>query len=239
MYSQTVSLFYRTKSIMVAAILALIATLWALSEGMNRIKVFTLLLLPTMFTLGVGSFYFLLPTRWLTRLPVDALFGLAMYFLLLSQNVFNVASSRTIPLYRAASTATFLFTVLTAWLLYHILHAFGLPFVFNGLASFMISFLLIAPALWAVKMDEFTLEIFIYSLGLSLIQAEIAIALSFWPIPANSMMWSIGLTSSLFVLLGLALDHFRERLGKSEISMYIQTVVVVLLVIFLTTKWTG
>ncbi len=88
------------------AILAYILSFWSLWEGLNITKAFMLLILPTFFTVAVASFYFLLPVRWLTRLPVAAIFGLTFYLLLLAQNVFNVASPRTITLSTAASTAT-------------------------------------------------------------------------------------------------------------------------------------
>ena len=96
-------------------VLAYILSLWALWEGLNLTKAIVLMILPTFFTVAVSSFYFLLPVRWLTRLPVAFVFGLLFYLLLLSQNVFNVAAIRTIPLYRAASTAAFLFTLLSAF----------------------------------------------------------------------------------------------------------------------------
>ena len=94
-------------------ILAYVLSLWALWESLNLTKAIVLMILPTFFAVAVASFYFLLPVRWLTRLPVALFFGLLFYLLLLSQNVFNVAAIRTIPLYRAASTAAFLFTLLS------------------------------------------------------------------------------------------------------------------------------
>ena len=110
------------------AVLAYTLSVWSLWDGLNATKAFVLLILPTLFATAVGSFYFLLPVRWLTRLPVAVVFGLTFYLLLLAQNVFNVASLRTIPLYRAASTASFLFTLLSAFFIYHVVFAFNLFF---------------------------------------------------------------------------------------------------------------
>ena len=94
-------------------------SVWALWEGLNLTKALVLMILPTFFTVALASFYFLLPVRWLTRLPIAFAFGLMFYLLLLAQNVFNVASLRTIPLYRAASTASFLFTLLSAFFIFN------------------------------------------------------------------------------------------------------------------------
>ena len=60
------------------------------------------LTLPTLFTAAVGLFYFLLPVRWLTRLPVVILYSIGIYALLLTENIYNVAAERTIALFRAA-----------------------------------------------------------------------------------------------------------------------------------------
>ena len=109
--TQLVDFNLRFKFILALGILAYLLSLWALWEGINWTKAIVLMILPMAFTLAVASFYFLLPVRWLTRLPVAAIFGLTFYLLLLSQNVCNVASIRTIPLYRAASTPAFLFTL--------------------------------------------------------------------------------------------------------------------------------
>lgn len=239
MYTQLVNLFVRTKFIVALGVLTLLVSLWALWEGMNRIKALTLLLLPTLFALGVSSFYFLLPLRWLTRLPVDAFFALSMYFLLLAQNVFNVASSRTIPLYRAASTVTFVYTIATAILLLHILHAFSLGFIWNGLVAFTICFLLTVPVLWSIEMEGLTGKILIYSLALSLSVGEFALVLSFWPIPSNSLMWAIALSSLLFILLGVCLDYFRDRLSRREVYLYLGFGSLVLVVTTLTSSWTS
>ena len=124
--TQIVDFNLRFKFIAGLSLLSAVLSLWSLWEGLNLTKAIVLLILPVFFTVAVSSFYFLLPVRWLTRLPVAVVFGLIFYLLLLAQNVFNVASSRTIPLYRAASTVTFVYTIATAVLLFHILHAFSL-----------------------------------------------------------------------------------------------------------------
>ncbi len=219
-------------------ILAYLASLWALWEGLNLLKAAVILVLPTLFVLGLASFYFLLPVRWLTRLPIAFIFGLSFYSLLLSQNVFNVAAIRTIPLYRAASTVAFLFTLITAFLLFNVIHAFNLLFIWNGLLVFMVSFLLILQVLWSVKMDEkLHTSVVIQSLLLSLCMGELALTFSFWPMVTT--MWSITLASSMYVFLGLSTQFLRERLTKRVTFEYLTIGVLVFLVALFTTSWTG
>lgn len=220
------------------AFLTYILSLWALWEGVNVTKAFVLMILPTFFTVAVASFYFLLPVRWLTRLPVALVYGLTFYLLLLAQNVFNVASLRTIPLYRAASTASFLFTLLSAFFIYHVISAFNLLFLWNGLVVMLMSFPLILQVLWSIQMeDKISVAIFVQSFILSLILGELALSFSFWPSPTT--IWALSLSSAMYVLLGLTTQHLRGRMNRRVVWEYIGIGIVVLLVSFLTTSWTG
>ena len=60
---------------------------------------------------AVAFFYFLLPVRWLTRIPVVVLYAVGIYALLLTENIYNVAADRTIALLRAAHSVGYLLTL--------------------------------------------------------------------------------------------------------------------------------
>lgn len=236
--TQLINIFFlRYRLIIGLAVLTALLTIWALWEGMTKVKAAVLLILPTLFTIGVASFYFLLPFRWLTRLPVVILFGMSFYSLLLSQNVFNVASVRTIPLYRAASTVNFLFSLITAFFIYNVVYALHTNFYLNGILVFLISFPLILQMLWSIEMDRVTSAILIYSGILALVIGEIALALSFWPVAPT--MWSLTLSTIMYVVLGIVTEFFRDRLAKRVVWEYIIIGGVVLLFSFLTTSWMG
>lgn len=236
--TQLVDFNLRFKFIAGLGILAGILSLWALREGLNFTKTVILLILPIFFTVAVASFYFLLPVRWLTRLPVAFFFGLFFYLLLLSQNVFNVASIRTIPLYRAASTATFLFTLLSGFFVFNVIYAFKLLFLWNGLLVFAVSFPLILQVLWSIEMeDRVVLSIIVQSLILALILGELSLALSFWPIATT--IWSLALASAMYVLVGITTQVLRGRLDKRMVWEYLGIGGIVFLVSFFLTSWTG
>lgn len=219
-------------------IAAYILSLWALWEGINPTKAAILITLPTFYTLAVVSFYFLLPVRWLTRAPVAFIFGLTFYLLLLAQNVFNVASIRTIPLYRAASTASFLFTLLSAFFIYNVIYAFNLLFIWNGMVVAAVSFLLILQNLWSIEMkDKVPASLFFHSFILALVVGELALSFSFWPMAP--VFWSLSLSSALYVLLGLTTQFLRGRATKRVVWEYLVIGAVVLIISFLTTSWTG
>lgn len=220
------------------AVMAYALSLWSLKEGINLTKAFVLMILPTLFSVAVASFYFLLPVRWLTRLPVAVLFGLAFYLLLLAQNVFNVASLRTIPLYRAASTASFLFTLLSAFFIYHVIFAFNLFFLWNGLVVTIISFPLILQVLWSIGMeDRISGAVFAQSIILGLILGEFALIFSFWP--TNATIWALVLSSAMYVILGLSTQHLRSRLSRRVVWEYIGIGLVMFSVTFFAASWGG
>ncbi len=236
--TQLVDFDLRFRFIAGLALSAYFLSLWALWEGLSPIKAVVLLILPTLYALAVASFYFLLPVRWLTRLPVGLFFGLTFYLLLLSQNVFNVASLRTIPLYRAASTANFLFTLITAFFIINVLAAFNLPFWANGGFVFVISFPLIMQFIWAQEMeDSMGTAILGQTFILSLVLGELALAFSFWPIKAP--MFSLAVSSSMYVLLGLLTGWLKNRLNRRVIWEYLIIGMAVFMVAFLTTSWIG
>lgn len=236
--TQLVDFDLRFKFLVGLSILAYTLSLWALWQGINLIKAVVLIILPTFYTLAVASFYFLLPVRWLTRLPVGFLFGLSFYLLLLSQNVFNVASIRTIPLYRAASTTAFLFTIISAFFLYNVIHAFDLLFVWNGVLVFTISFPLILQVLWSLEMeDKLSLSVIVQSFVLSLVLGELGVVFSFWP--SVITMKSLSLASSMYLLLGLTTQYLKERLTRRITYEYLAIGALVLFVAFITTSWVG
>lgn len=236
--TQLVDFNLRFRFIAGLGIAAYLLSLWSLWEGINLTKAIILMILPSFFTLAVASFYFLLPVRWLTRAPVAALFGLSFYLLLLAQNVFNVAAIRTIPLYRAASTAAFLFTLLSAFFIYNVIFAFNLLFLWNGLAVLLISFPLILQILWSIAIeDRVTVALVVQSFILSLVMGELALSFSFWPMPTT--IWSLALSSATYVLVGLTTQVLRGRVNRRVVWEYLGIGAAVLIVSFLTTSWKG
>lgn len=228
----------RFKFILSLGLLSYLLSFWSLTPGLNepnqpvgrlgfslnKTKVMMLLILPTFFTFAVASFYYILPIRWFTKILAAAFFGLSFYLLLLAQNVFNVAAIRTIPLYRVASTAAFIFTIFSGLCLYSVVQALNLIFYWNGVLIFLVSFPLILQILWSTKMEErISPQILAQSFILSLILSELSVALSFWPSSANIRSFAMAsvLTSAMYILVGITTHHLRERLGRAEVWEYL------------------
>lgn len=213
-------------------------TAWSLAEGLNGVEWFTVLILPTLFTAGVGLFYFLIPATLWARLSVVILYGLGLYALQLTENIFSVAAIRTIQLFRAAQAVGFLLTIIVAFFLYDTILSLRLDSWFSFLLVSGTSLPLLLQGLWHVNLEEkISRKVIFYSLFLSLISGEIALSLSFWPV--TIAVGSLALTTSLYITLGLAQHQLAEKLFRKTVHEYLAVGLVVLATIFLATHWGG
>jgi hypothetical protein len=230
---------WRYRAIGFLVCLAFFLSAWSLSEGLSGVKWLTTLILPVLFTAGVGLFYFLISTSsWWTSLPIILIYSLGFYALLLTENIFAVAAIRTIQLLRAAHAVGFLLTIVTAFFLYDTILAFRLAPWWNFFLVIVVSFPLLIQALWWVKLEEkITKKTWLFSLVLSLVLGESVFALSFWPLTVS--VGSLGLTTCLYTILGLTQHEFSGRLFKRTINEYVSIGLIVLVVLILTTSWGG
>lgn len=215
---------------------AFLLSLWSLWEGLNKLKAVVLLILPTFFTLAFSGYYFLIIPLWL-RIIISLLFGITFYSLLLSQNIFNVSSIRTIPLYRVSSTVAFVLTIFTSTLLFNDLLSFNLLFIWNGLLIFALSFPLVLQTLWTVEMEGISRQMLVYSLLISLILGEVGAMLSFWPI--YKPLASVILGVHLLVILNIVYDSLRDKLSRGEIMIGVGLNTLIFAIAFLFTSWKG
>lgn len=228
--------FGKYQYILIVGLISYLASIWALWTGITKTKALLLFILPVFYCVAFVGYYFIFKeVRWLTRLPTALFFGLFFYFLLLAQNVFNISSDRTIPLYRAASTVNFVFTVFTAVLIYSVILTLNLPFYWNGVLVFLISFPLILQSLWAVKMENISAIILVYSICISMIIAQGAVALSFWPIAPT--IWGVSLATFLYILLGIFTESLRDRLSRRVVMEYLAVGVIVVIFSLSITSW--
>lgn len=219
-------------------VLAYILSAWAEKEDLTGIEWLTLLILPTMYTLAVGFAYFLLPVRWITRLPVVLLYAIGMYALLLTENIYNVAAARTIQLLRAAHAVGFLLTLITAFLLFQTTLALHFPFWLNFFSIFIISLLLTFQALWSVNLEEgISKKTALYSFFFSITLGEIALVFSFWPL--NISLWALFLSSCVYAFLGVGQQYLSGRLVKRTAVEFFLVPAFILLILLFSAKWGG
>lgn len=236
--TQTVgeSLRYETMAFLALATIAL--STFALWGELSGVKYFLLLLLPVYFVTGSTLFYFLLPVRWLTRLPFAFMFGISVYLLMLTSNIYNVAAIRTIALLRAAHAVGVLFSLITTFFLANVLFSLHLPFYLVVLGSIIITLPVYLVGLWSYELEDFvSKKVFQYAAVFTIVTAQMSLVFSFWPIvPING---ALALATIMYVLLGLSQFQFEDRLKRRIVYEHLGIAFIVFLIVTITTRWGG
>lgn len=226
----------RSLTFLLAGLSALLTTFSLRDELTSIYKWIVLVILPSMFILGIGLFYFLLPDRWLTRLIFLAFFAVCEYALLLTENIYVVSAIRNIKLLHAAHTIGFLLSVICAFGLYHVIYAFHFPFFVVAPMVFLTTGLLGLPILWSIKLtDKGEKEDLLYVGVLALLIAQIGTIITFWPITATFS--AIFLAGNFYTFLGLIQNWLEERLFQRVLWEYIWVAGILFVILFVTTKW--
>ncbi len=222
----------------VLSILTLAGFIWGLWEGLGIDATLITLILPVLFTLGVGIFWFLLPSIIIARIPVILMYGVGIYALALTSNIYTVSAIRTIALMRAAKGVGFVLTLLTAFLVFDAIFSLRISLILVLPLVFITSFLLFLQGLWASDLDhKLSLEIIKKSLVLGFGIAQVAALLFFWPV--TIVVGSLFLTVAVYVLLGLGQASIEGRLFKQTVREYLTIGVVVFIAMLFATSWGG
>src|SRR3989339_2017242 len=163
---------YRFGLYLVVSAVSYVLSVWVLFDDLKGIEWLTLMVLPVMFTLGCGLFANFLPTAipsmfgktfqletsmllaGIFRILYFIFYALAMYGILLIENIFSVASIRTIQLFRAARSVNFILTLVTSLFFFTVALSLKLAFWWVVPISFVVSFVLAYPSLWSVDLKN-------------------------------------------------------------------------------------
>lgn len=216
---QYVPLDFRYPLLLIFSIFTYLVSAWALSDDLQKIEWLTILPLPTLYAGAVGAFYFLLPDGWTSRFFNLGLFGIGMYALYLTANIYSVAKGRTIQLLRAAHAIGLLFTLLTSLLYLNTIFSHHFPFYINGLLVGLTHFPLIFLFLWAVRLEpKINSRVTQISLIFTLFLIELGMILSFFPM--SVWLISLFLMTFLYIVLGILQAYFQDRFFQSTINEY-------------------
>jgi hypothetical protein len=194
------------------------------------------LVLPTIFTVGVGIFWFLLPTNIYTRIPVVIFYGIGIYVLCLTMNIFSVAAVRTIALLRAARGVGFVLSLVTSFLVYDTILSLRSEVYILVPLVFVVSVLLYLQGYWGVLLEkEFSKDLLYLSIVSALVTSEIALLLFFWPVTV--VVGSLFLTVAFYMLLGLGQAKLEERLFPVIVREHLTVGILVFIAMFLATHW--
>jgi len=219
----------RYSAIWFFAIAAYLLTAWSVFKDLHGVNWVVNLILPTFYPVAVALFYFLLPQAVLTRTIVTLLFAISMYALLLTVNIFVVATIRTIQLLRAARAVGFLLSILTSAFLFHVIFSLGISGWLVGLLVFAISLPILWQGVWSYVASMTVKREFYYGLVGAVVISEMAIALSFWLIEVP--LASIVLAMGMYVILGLFQHDLEGRLFSRTIQEYLSFAGIVFFVV--------
>ena len=210
--------------------------LWSLFENLGKNMTYLTLVLPVMFTLGVGFFWFLLPTNIYARIPIIIFYGVGIYILCLTANIYSVASVKTIALLRAARGVGFVLTLLVSFLVFDAILSLKTEIYYLVPGVFALSFPLYLQGFWSMVLDKKRpKELISLALASSLVTSEIAIALYFWPV--TIVVGSLFLTVSFYMLLGLGQSKIEERLFSSTVREHLIVGVLIFIAMLIATRW--
>ncbi len=227
---------YKMYAIFLLSVITSILFLWSLWEGIGKNSTLLALILPAFFTGGVGVFWFLLPSNVFAKLPMIIFYGLGIYALSLTMNVFTVSTVRTIALLRAARGVGFVLTLITLFLIYNAILSLKIPFWGSALLITALSFPLFLQGFWTIPLDKkITSDLLALSLISSLVVGEISVSLFFWP--ATLVVGSIFLTVAVYVLLGLGQARLEQRLFSQTVKEYLLVGILVFMGMFFATHW--
>lgn len=238
------------------AAMCYVLTAWVLFEDLKGWEWITLLILPVLFTFGSGLFANLLPAAVprmfglnfqietsiflgsLVRLFFSALYVLGMYAILLTENIFSVASIRTIQLFRAARSVNFIMVLVTALFFFSVAFSLKLIFVWVMVIGGLVSLLLSFASFWSIDLKtEHLDDVYKLSGVIAWLMMLYAAILSFWPV--RPFMAGLVLTACFYALLGI----LEQRLGnKPFVVNYLEFVVfnlIIILIAWFTTSWRG
>ena len=209
----------RYSAIAFFALAAYLLTAWSLLKDLHGINWLINLILPTFYPVSVALFYFLLPQAASTRTVVVLLFAISMYGLLLTANIFAVASIRTIQLLRAARVVGFLLSIVTSAFIFHVIFSLRVAGWLVGILVFGVSLPILWQGAWSYVVSSSVKREFYYGLVGAVVMGELALALSFWLIgvPLASVVLAMG----MYVILGLFQHDLEGRLFNRTIQEYL------------------
>lgn len=236
--------------------IAYVLSAWVLFEDLKGWEWITLLILPVLFTLGSGLFGNLLPPAipsmfgfsfqietslffgTLVRFIFAVLYVFGMYAVLLTENIFSVASIRTIQLFRAARSVSFILALIVSLFFFAVALSLKLPFfVIGGIVGF-VSLLLSFESLWSVDLKtEHLDDVYRLSLVTGWLMGLFGSVISFWPI--GSFMGGLVLTSCFYALLGILEQRLVNKMMAVNYLEFVVFNLIIILIAFLTTSWRG
>ncbi|MDP3988120.1 MAG: hypothetical protein Q8P80_03170 [Candidatus Levybacteria bacterium] len=226
--------------ILLAVVLALCTNLflfWSNRQDIKENFSWSIFILPFFYSLSFALFFLLVPNRFITRAGITTFYGVGLYSLFLSQNIFTVASIRTIALLSSARTVSFILSLISYFFLADVVLSLDLPIIPTALSILVFSYFLIAHSIWTYILEKPLFTQWQWNLVLSVCLSEVSFILWFWP--TNPTIVALFLSGFFYTTVGLSHLWFEKRLFRGVLWEYIWVGVIVFCLLMLSTSWKG
>lgn len=238
--AMAIALQWPMQGLAVVALLVLsyVATIWILDFDL---KYEEWLVIP-LYALALNAIAFVV-FEWYVSQPAIrwagvAAFGIGMYGLLLTLNILNVATVRTIPLIRQALTLMSMAGIAGLFAAYYLLLTLQPDQIEWGIGVMAATFLLAWPLIWSSRLGQKSSvrgsDIAWTSL-VALIATELGVITSFWPIS-----FMTGLLLAAIVSMSIGLIHYQRtrQISHSVQMQYLGIGAMLVIAYYLVSRWT-
>jgi hypothetical protein len=216
-----------------------ISTFWALSYKVNKERLITILMFPSILGLFYTLFIELIITTfidsniyyWVTVISL-IIFAVILYVTLLTVNILNTAYKTEIPLEQAAKAAHFVITLGISYIAFFIIFSYDFWIIIRIVYIFITVFILVYISLWTL--DEKLKNRVFASLLIAISFILIAIVISLWPITTPYI--TLVMTVYLYMSLGVALES-REIISNWIWVEYALLFVLLIFMLLLVAEW--
>lgn len=216
--------------------LSYVCTIFTLSEDIENIGWFSFFFMPIMLTITFYLEYYLVPGRWLTRLPFIVMYGISIYAILLTSNIFNVGVEKSLQLYRAAFSVNYFYHAIVLFMGLNFIFSMQMNSFINAFLVGGLGFLYGFQLLWSIRLKKYIeIDVLKYAAFIALILGQVALCVSF--IPLKPISSSLLISISYYSFVGLVYHFLDERLFKETIREYLFVWIFVLLITLFSMSW--
>lgn len=228
-FPKNYSVLVITGFVLISALFSVIC-LWDYLSGIEYI---TLLTLPIVFSLGMGSIILQFPNfSSFFKIIFYGIYFVLNYILLLSLNIFNIAGEKPIPLLRAAYTSSFLITTFAAFPIFTLIYKGALGIIIEIIMVFGLSLFLSFQSLWSAFLPKNNVRASLKTtLIVSSLMTQTALVFSFYPM--ESFFRSLLLSTFFYIYLGFSHQYLKRTLNYKSIFEYAFVGLVIVSLVFL------
>lgn len=193
--------------------------------------------LPFLCSLSFGLFFFLTPTRFISRIVLTTLYAISIYALFLSENIFLVGSIRNIALLNSARIVTFVISLLSYFFISNTILSFRLNFFPTTILLGFFSFLFVTHSIWIYTLEKSINKYLLWSSIITLCIFELICVLWFWP--TSTTVLALFLTIIFYTFISLTHMWLDRRLFQGIFWEYSWIVGIACLILIWFTNYQG